>query len=92
MDAKFRESFGVVLDTFGGAASDALGRERFGLIVCSAGVQRLSDGVEPDVEIVVHPAHLIFEACEHVRQVVGLCLRRGWHSAKISSAADREAV
>jgi hypothetical protein len=34
-------------------ASDALGRERFGLIVGPAGLQRLSDGVKPAVEVVV---------------------------------------
>jgi len=69
-----------------------LGCERFGLLVSPSGLQRLSDGVEPAVEVVVHPAHLIFETGKHVRQLGGLRLRRRGHSARISRAADREAV
>lgn len=61
-NAEFRESFGAVLHPLDGAASDALGRERFSLIVGPAALQRLGDDLESAVDVVVHLVHLIFEA------------------------------
>jgi hypothetical protein len=93
VDAEFRESFCAVLATLGGAASDALDRERISFPVRPAGFQAIGDGVEPAVEVVVHPAHSVFDASEHVRHLCWLRLRRRGHRARICRAqAEGKAV
>lgn len=70
MDAEFRQNLGAILSSLGSAAPDALGGERLCLAVGAA----LFDRVEPGVEVVLNPVHLVFKATKPIHEIAGLRL------------------